>query len=146
MGLHPAGDWSPQSSILRPVLFNINDLDAGVECAISKFDDDTKLGGAVDFLEGQEALQRDLDRWEHWATIDETKQVKCWILHLGRSNARHKYKLGEEWLESSPAETGLGVLVDSRVNRSGSQEGKSHPGAHQTQYNIQTDLICYKCT
>jgi len=43
---------------------------------------------------------------------------KCQILHLGWSNAGHKYKLGEEWPENSPAERGLGVLVNSRVNRS----------------------------
>ncbi|KAK4830331.1 hypothetical protein QYF61_010095 [Mycteria americana] len=95
------------------VLFNIciNDLDAGVECTISKFADDTKLGGAVDSLEGQEALQRDLDRLEHWAMINgiKFKKSKCQILHLGQSKARHKYKLGEEWLESSPAERDLGL-------------------------------------
>ncbi|KAK4827981.1 hypothetical protein QYF61_022683 [Mycteria americana] len=112
----------PQGSILGPVLFNIfaNDLGAGVECTISKFADDTKLGGAVDSFEGQEALQRDLDSLEHWAMINGMKfnKSKCWILHLGRSNAGHKYKLGEEWLESSPAERGLGVLVDRRLNRS----------------------------
>ncbi|GAB0176695.1 hypothetical protein GRJ2_000134700 [Grus japonensis] len=87
---------------------------------IIKFADDPKLGGAVDSLEGQEALQRDLDRLEHWAMINGMKfnKSKCWILHLGQSNARHKYKLGEEWQESSPAERDLGVLADSRLSMS----------------------------
>jgi len=29
-----------------------------------------------------------------------------------------RYRLGEEWLESCPAEKGLGLLVDSQLNRS----------------------------
>jgi len=43
---------------------------------------------------------------------------KCQFLCLGWSNTRHKYKLGEEWLQSSPTKRDLGVLVGSRVNRS----------------------------
>ncbi|KAK4828054.1 hypothetical protein QYF61_023114 [Mycteria americana] len=79
-----------------------------------------ELEDADDSLEGQEALQRDLDRLDHWAVINGMKfnKLKCRILHLGRGNAGHKYKLGEEWLESSPAERDLGVLVDNRLNRS----------------------------
>ena len=55
-GLRTITSSAPQCSILRQVLLNIliNDLDAGLECILSVFADDTKLGGAVGSLEGLE--------------------------------------------------------------------------------------------
>ncbi|PKU44311.1 rna-directed dna polymerase from mobile element jockey-like [Limosa lapponica baueri] len=89
----PVMNGFPQGSLLGPVLFNIfvGDMDSGIECTLRKFADDTKLCGVVDTLEGRGAIQRDHDRLE---------------------------RLDGEWIESSPEEKDLGVLVDEKLNMS----------------------------
>ncbi|KAJ7395965.1 hypothetical protein BTVI_149726 [Pitangus sulphuratus] len=58
----------PRGLVLGLVLFNIfvGDMDSEIECTLSKSDDITEPCGAVNTLEGRDAIQRDLDSLRDW--------------------------------------------------------------------------------
>ena len=92
----------------------VGTMDSGTESTLSEFTNDTKLNGAAEIVEESYAIQKDLDRVVRWAHANLIKfdKVKCKVLRLSQGNPKHKYKLGGEWLESSPEEKDLGMSID----------------------------------
>ena len=78
------------------------------------------MGGIADTLEDRNKLQSILDWLERWAENNrmELNRDKCQVLHLGKRNHMHSYKMGDTWLSNTTNEKDLGIVVDHELNMS----------------------------
>lgn len=82
--VNEAGDvWCIPGLILGTSALHYQD--SGIEYTLSMFSDDTKLIGAVDVAEGEDAIQGDLDQHKRWAPVKIVRfnKQKCKVLHFG---------------------------------------------------------------
>jgi len=75
--------------------------------------------GAVNTLEGWDAIQRDLDKLKKWASMNIMKfnKAKSKVLHMGRVNPRYQYRMGIKGLKGALPRRTLGVLVGEKLDR-----------------------------
>lgn len=88
----PVASSVPLGCILGLVLLIIliSDLDDGIECIVSQFANNTKLGEVADMPEGHSAIQGDHSKLEKWSDRKLMKfDKKSKSLHLRRSNPTH---------------------------------------------------------
>ena len=87
----------PQGSVLGPVLFIvfINDMPNTVKSLIKLFADDAKIYKAIESVHDISIIQDDIDKLYQWS-LDWQLPLnigKCKVIHFGRDNPNHEYKM-----------------------------------------------------
>ena len=111
----------PQGSVFGPEGFRIyiDDLDDVIKMVdmANKFADDSKVAKIIRNIEDIKLLQTALnglmewaDRWGMRFNID-----KCKVIHVGRTNPKHKYFMGTNELAAESFERDIGVIINESL-------------------------------
>ena len=90
-------------------------MDNGVKSKLSKFADDTKLGGKVDIRGGGDLIQESIDICIDWAKYWQMQfnLGKCKVFGMGKNNENGVYSIQGVILECATQEKDLGVVTDT---------------------------------
>lgn len=103
---------------------------------ISKFADDTKVGGIVDSEDGCQELQQDIDRQgrrtQEW--LLEFNSDKCDVLNFGQDLHSEWQDFGECCRSVGFRSVGTQVLESGATGKQGGQQGFWHIGLYQSEY------------
>ena len=111
----------PQGTILGPFLFNvyINDIHLEINfCKVKLYADDSKIYRQIKNLSGYQELNDDIERIETFFSQWQLKvnQEKCEILHLGRTNPQHDYKINQISVPKKQVVRDLGILIGPNLS------------------------------
>ena len=112
----PVTSGVPQGSVLGPILFliYINDLAETLhDCSICIFADDSKMYFKADTTENVTKIQNDINRIWLWCKDWQLSvaATKCNILHIGRTNPRAAYNMGQNVIPDTSSIRDLGILI-----------------------------------
>jgi hypothetical protein len=129
----------PQGSVLGPLLFVIfiNDLCERLNNTGKLFADDTKVISMIKSQEDNLNLQNDINELNKWSNewLIKFNEKKCKVMHFGKNNPNHEYKINEYILEKTQSEKDLGITITNDLN------WKSHINNAINKANRQLGLI-----
>ena len=106
----------PQGSVLGPLLFllYINDLPENIKNLVSLFADDLKMYGRSSEKEMNQTDLNKLENWQNdWLLFFNTKDSKCKVMHVGKSNPCNQYYLQGYLLPAVETEKDLGITISN---------------------------------
>ena len=121
-----SSDWKdvlsgvPQDNVLGPLSFLlcVNDFPDVIKSMLKLFADDAKIYQTTDKCD---ILQDDLSEGGSWADKWELKfhVDKCGVMHYGRANDNHSYKMNSKTLKVVNEERDLGIIFqdDLKFNK-----------------------------